>query len=95
MYVSIITITSVGYGDITPKSLNGKLIVMATALWGAILLSFLVLFMINAFNLDENQENAIAHIDKNRLAALTINRSLKYFLLKKKTIKLIEKAYPE
>ena len=94
IYTSIITITSVGYGDISPQTITGKCIIMATSIWGAILLSFLVLFVINAFNLDENQTNAISHVDKNRLAAKTINNSLRYFFMKKKLHLLIQKSNP-
>lgn len=95
LYVTIITITSVGYGDISPSTVAGKIVVMFMAIWGAVILSFIVLLVSNAFALTDHQENAMVQIDKSRKAAITISRSLKYFNLKKKLHMLILKHHPK
>lgn len=43
IWLVIITVTSVGYGDIFPHTTPGKVIVMFVALYGAFLLSIIVL----------------------------------------------------
>jgi len=45
--------TTVGYGDISPSTETGKIIIMFTAVWGAVMISFVVLMVSNAFNLTE------------------------------------------
>jgi len=42
LYFSFTTITTVGYGDITPKTMWGKLIACAEVVWGIVVLSFFV-----------------------------------------------------
>lgn len=95
IYMSVITITSVGYGDIYPNTVPGKCVVMLMSIWGAVMLSFIVLFVSNSFSLTEMQEDAMHHIDRNKVAAKTISRSLKYFNLKKKLHVLIQKSAPK
>ena len=60
--MTIVTITSVGYGDYYPKTIPGKCVVMVMAIWGAVMLSFIVLFVSNAFKLSESQDNVIHKI---------------------------------
>lgn len=49
IYQIIITITSVGYGDFTPKSFIGRTIISICAIWGAVMISFIVLVVSNIF----------------------------------------------
>jgi len=51
----MITMTTVGYGDITPQSMIGKYIIMFTAIWGAVMISFVVLMVSNVFEMTETQ----------------------------------------
>lgn len=53
IYQIIITITSVGYGDFTPKSFIGRAIISICAIWGAVMISFIVLVVSNIFQLTE------------------------------------------
>ena len=58
-YQIVITITSVGYGDFSPKSVVGRIVIMCCSIWGAVLISFIVLVVSNVFSLSEDQEIAL------------------------------------
>ena len=53
LYLVIITISSLGYGDIYPHTIPGKLVVMFMALWGAVLISFTVNMVSFAFSIND------------------------------------------
>jgi len=78
------TITTVGYGDITPATVPGRCTAMIVAFWGAYLIAILVLTVTSYFELDSQQRIALSHIDLSSKAATTISRSIKYFLAKKR-----------
>jgi hypothetical protein len=48
------TITTVGYGDYTPKTTMGKWVAMFAALWGSFMISLLVLSAASIFELTKN-----------------------------------------
>jgi len=50
----VITMTTVGYGDITSISVFGRLISMLNAIWGAFIISLLVASIGKIFELSEN-----------------------------------------
>lgn len=54
LWLTVITITTVGYGDISPNTLPGQYITMACALSGASLISMLVVATTNLFDLDDS-----------------------------------------
>ena len=43
LYLVIVTMTTVGFGDLTPHTYPGKIIIMVTAIWGAFMISLVVL----------------------------------------------------
>jgi hypothetical protein len=51
IYLMIVTITTVGYGDITAKTIVGKFTLMISSIWGAFLISFIILVVTNNFDL--------------------------------------------
>jgi len=53
-YLVVMTMSTVGYGDFTPKSTMGKFLAMITALWGSFLISILVLTTASIFELDDS-----------------------------------------
>jgi len=83
--------TTVGYGDLPPKTMPGKMVAMVVALWGAFLISLLMVTVTNVFELSENQKMAMRHIRLTRKAAITLSSSIKYFLAKKKYYEVLEK----
>ena len=54
IYTVIITMTTVGYGDNTPETDPGKFICCFTALWGAFMVSLLVLLVSKFFSLEKH-----------------------------------------
>jgi len=49
MWLVIMTITTVGYGDVTPHTTPGKLLAICGALWGAFLISINVVTVAQIF----------------------------------------------
>lgn len=83
-WLIVITLTTVGYGDISPCTMPGRLVAMITALWGAFLISMIVVITSSIFDLDSHQELALRHIRLTRKAATTISSAIKYFLARKR-----------
>jgi len=84
IWFTVITITTIGYGDISPCTVIGRSITIVLALWGALLLALLVVTVSNIFNLDDNQKMAMRQVGITKKAAETIFTSLKYCIDKKK-----------
>jgi len=51
--MTFITITTVGYGDISPKTVQGRIIMMVATLIGTLLISMIVLASTTYLNLDK------------------------------------------
>ena len=52
-YQVVVTVTSVGFGDLTAKTPEGRIIIMICAIWGGVLMAFIVLLVTNNFNLND------------------------------------------
>ena len=65
----IVTITTVGYGDLVPDTKPGKSITMALAMWGALMMALTVASMTRLFEMQEKQLKALRKIDVSRSAA--------------------------
>ena len=53
VWLIVITMTTVGYGEVYPQTDFGKVIAVVTALWGAFNLTLLVLTLNQIFKLNE------------------------------------------
>ena len=84
VWFTVITITTIGYGDISPLTQPGKLTTIILAFWGALLMALLVLVLSTIFEPNEDEKIAIHHIKFTKTAANTIYRSMKFFIAKKK-----------
>ena len=82
MWNVIITLTSVGYGDIWPKSRFGRLIGIIICFWGVFIVSFFVVTVTNMLNLNENEDKAY-----NLLLRLYYKN-----LLKREAVLILEKS---
>ena len=83
IYLVLMTLATVGCGDLSPSTIPGKIIIMICALWGAFMISLIVLTVGNYFRLNDKQKKALSHIRISRSAAKIISLSFKYFLKKK------------
>ena len=62
----IITMTTVGYGDVFSISVFGRLISILNALWGAFIISCLVASMTGIIALSDKEKKVIAEIKMNK-----------------------------
>ena len=53
-YMTVITMTSVGYGDFKPQSVLGRLTGTICVTWGVLIVSIMVVVLINAFRMDRS-----------------------------------------
>lgn len=83
VWLTVITLTTVGYGDISTVTVPGRILTMALALWGTILLSLVVVVLSGIFELDNNQMMALKDIKLKRAAAGSICASIEYFKAKR------------
>jgi len=94
IYVCIITMTTVGYGDISPSTTPGKVVTIILALTGTFMISIVVVTVSSIFDLSDNQKMALRHIRITRRAAVIISSSIKYFLAKKRYYMLKDSLDP-
>ena len=59
VWLIIITITTVGYGDIFPQTRGGRIICILTAFWGTFIVSLMVLVVTSIFDLKLEEKKAI------------------------------------
>ena len=74
--------TTVGYGDMYPVTLFGRMIGVICAFWGTFIISLLIIVAERVFALKGVENKALNHLMRTRMAAQTITNSMKYFLSK-------------
>ncbi len=91
IWLTIITMTTVGYGDYYPRTLFGRLIDVVLVIWGTFIVSIMVVALTNTLNMDQSEKRAL--IVLNRLeskkslkdaAAFVITHSCKRYLTSKR-----------
>lgn len=83
MWFTVVTLTTIGYGDVSPGTIPGKFVTILLAFWGAIFIALLVSIVSNIFNLNNSQQLALRKIRLTRQAAAAISTSIRYFRIKK------------
>lgn len=78
VYFTVITLSTIGYGDYSPTNMPGRTIVMLAAIWGSILLSLFVTVVSGLFEMSDNERKAIELINVSRKAASVISKGFKY-----------------
>ena len=78
----VITMTTVGYGDVFAVSPFGRCISIINALWGAFIISMLYASIGKIFELSDNQKKAVAEITNSKKAAKSLKASINYFIAK-------------
>ena len=92
IWFTVITLTTIGYGDISPLTIPGKLTTIILAFWGAVLMALIVVVLYKVFDLSEDEQMALSHVELTETAAETIKKSMQYFIAKKKSQMLKLKA---
>lgn len=62
VWLTVITLFTIGYGDLFPSSNPGKIVAIFLAFWGAILLALVVVSCSNIFSFKGKQEHALKHL---------------------------------
>ena len=52
VWFTVVTLTTIGYGDVSPGTLPGKIVTIILGFWSAIFMALLVSTVSNIFNLD-------------------------------------------
>ena len=63
LYMTVMTITTVGYGDFVPHSTEGKYVMMIAALAGAVMISLFVLVTTSIFQLSKDEINVFRKVN--------------------------------
>lgn len=63
-WLVIVTMATVGYGDITPKTLPGRVFAFFLAIWGVFLISLVVLLFFNFMQLTDSESMALKVYDR-------------------------------
>lgn len=79
MWLCIITLTTVGYGDVYANTNGGKLVSVGIAISGAFLMALVVTIVTSQVELDSKQKLALNHMQLTRRAAETVQKSLIFF----------------
>ena len=88
----IITMTTVGYGDMYPVTEFGRIIGVIAAFWGTFVISLLIIVAAEVFSLNLIERKALHHLLQTRKAAQTITNSMKYFISKQRYLESIHDA---
>lgn len=83
MWNVIITLTSVGYGEIFPKTFFGRIIGIVICFWGVFIISFFVVTVTNVITFSDNEEKAYA----------LLSNLIRKKELKKAAVGVLESAY--
>lgn len=60
----VVTMSTVGYGDITPKTLPGRLLAFLLSIWGVFIISLVVLIFFNFMQLDDQEVMSLKVYDR-------------------------------
>lgn len=78
VYFTVITMTTVGYGDIYPLTWVGKFLMMFTALTGTFLISLTIVALNGTAKLGSNEEKGFHILLQQKTAAHSIASALQY-----------------
>lgn len=59
-WFTIVTMTTVGYGDMSPITLPGRFLSFLMCIWGVFLVSMMVLTLLQMLRLSEEEELAVS-----------------------------------
>lgn len=91
----VITMTTVGYGDVFAVSPFGRTISIINALWGAFVISMLVSSIGKIFDLSDRQKKAIAEITNKKQIVKAVKASMRFNVAKRELRRHQEAAKEE
>lgn len=56
--------TTVGYGDLYPRTLFGRLIDIVLVIWGTFIVSIMVVALTNTLNMDQSEKRALIVLNR-------------------------------
>lgn len=62
IWLTVITMTTVGYGDIYPQTIGGQVTAIVIALWGAFVISLLIMVTADVFAFNAKEQAAVCYI---------------------------------
>lgn len=80
IWLVVVTMSTVGFGDVVPYSFVGRLVIMFTSIWGAFIITLVIVAFSSLFSLSKNQKKAMHHLHLTKKAAETITSSMRFFL---------------
>ena len=83
IWLTVITMTTVGYGDIYPHTVGGQLTAIFIAIWGTFVISLLIMITSQVFDFTDAEQGAVLTIIKQRAAGKSILNALKFYQKKK------------
>lgn len=84
IWCCIITITTVGYGDVFAQSNPGRIVSILVAMSGAFLMALVVAIVTSQVELSNKQQLALTHVQLSKSAAETLQKIFQYFNVKKR-----------
>lgn len=84
VYMTVVTLTTVGYGDYAPISELGKVISIITAFWGGFIISLLIVSVGGIFSLSKKEEKAFHNLLLVKKAARSLVSALRYRVIQRK-----------
>jgi len=64
VWLTIITMTTVGYGDFFPRTTIGRIIDVVLVVWGIFIVSLMVVVLTNALTMDANESRALIVLNR-------------------------------
>jgi hypothetical protein len=62
IWFTVITLTTIGYGDVSPLTLPGKVVTIVLAFWGALIMALIVVVLYKVFDLNEEEDMALSQV---------------------------------
>lgn len=79
IWAVVITMGTVGFGDIVPVSHIGRFIMMVTTVWGTFIFTLVIVAFGSMFNLSPHQKKAMHHLLLTRKAASTLTTAFRFY----------------
>ena len=89
LWYTIITMTTVGYGNIYATTPIGRFFAIVAVIVGAFLLSLMVAIITSWFNMDEKRTVAINKMERDRFSAECVRICLQYNIARSKRYRLL------